>query len=500
MSILVLVLIFVTALSIRLSFGYSDPYSSTEAYYNLRQTEHIMDKGIPMFYDQLSYSGRSTVFPSFFVYILAFFGYMMPLTLVGKIIPNIFACTIIFFVYLIVQKISKNEIAALFSAFLSSFIPIYVIQTFNNISVYSIVIPLIFFQIYCFLNIKNKIFSYLFIISLIFLSIIHISGVFLVIGLIFYWIIMKTENIKLKSTEFELILFSIFFIIWIQFIFNKKLLLYHGFRVIWQNIPLELLSNFFSKITILDSIYYIGIIPFLAGIYIIYKHLFQEKNAQIYLLIGFAISTSILLWMRLMEINIGLTFLGIIFCILFGHFIKLVIDYIEKTKISKFYSIILILIFISTIFLSAIPSVYSMIFQSDHAVKSTDIKALEWLKNNSPYNTTVIGYLEDGHLITQIAKRKNVIDDNFLLINNPGEILEDVNRFYHTDSYTIAVDILDKYNVDYVFISNNVLFDEKANILKIKEQGCFELIYNDISKIYDARGCKLKDIKPILKD
>ena len=72
--------------------------------------------------------------------------------------------------------------------------------------------------------------------------------------------------------------------------------------------------------------------------------------------------------------------------------------------------------------------------------------------------------IDEGHLITAIAKRKNVADNNFLLIRNPEEIEEDIELTYTTILTTSSTEILSKYNVDYVYFSPKA--KQKYNIQK----------------------------------
>jgi uncharacterized membrane protein len=272
-------------------------------------------------------------------------------------------------------------------------------------------------------------------------------------------------------------------------------LLFHGPAVIWQNIPQEMLSQFFSKVTILSSIYSIGAIPFLAGIYVIYRYLFQEKKKSVYLLIGFSLAMSTLLWMRLIPLETGLMFLGIIFCIFFGQFFALFMRYLKKTKVEHFSYLFVLLFVILTVLISIIPSVSSMQTLAKHVITQEDIDALMWMRDNTAKDSIVFGSLEDGHLITSIAQRKNVIDQNFLMIDDAEERFEDVQLFFSTDSETTAVALLEKYNVDYVLVSRRVIFDPQANVLKFEQQSCFELVYDRHVKIYDTGTCHLKKIK-----
>ena len=93
-----LALIFSLVLGMRLYFAFQAPYFSEDAYFNIRQVEHIRETGLPLFKDDLSYSGRNFLFQPFFQYILAFFNLFMPLNLVCKLLPNIFASCLFYYI------------------------------------------------------------------------------------------------------------------------------------------------------------------------------------------------------------------------------------------------------------------------------------------------------------------------------------------------------------------------------------------------------------------
>jgi len=94
-----LIVIFLIVLAIRLYIAFQTPLFNYDAYFDLRQVEHIRNTGLPLYNDPLSYSGKSQLFAPLYQYTLAGFSLIMPIDIVGKIIPNIMAALIIFIVY-----------------------------------------------------------------------------------------------------------------------------------------------------------------------------------------------------------------------------------------------------------------------------------------------------------------------------------------------------------------------------------------------------------------
>ncbi len=170
------------------------------------------------------------------------------------------------------------------------------------------------------------------------------------------------------------------------------------------------------------------------------------------------------------------------------------IAYIKKTRLANYRRavfVILILIFILT---SILPSYYFSSERIKSAPSLEEIKALLWLKTNTPKQSTILGSLSQGHLITAIADRKNVIDSNFLLIQLPEQRISDVETIYTTLYKAEAVRLLNKYSVDYILFSPKIA-DEAGikNIRYIDDPECFNLVYDDDIKIYESL-CRLEEI------
>ena len=116
-------------------------------------------------------------------------------------------------------------------------------------------------------------------------------GINLIVGLIIYIIISLLEKITIERREFEFIFFSILFFLWTYFIIFKKAFQIHGLTIIWQNVPKELLSNYFTRINLVETIYAIGIIPIIFGSIAIHSYILKKKSKSMYIIFGFFCST-----------------------------------------------------------------------------------------------------------------------------------------------------------------------------------------------------------------
>lgn len=483
----ILILIFIIALSFRLFFAFQTPNLDYSGYFNYIQIDHISKTGFPLMHDPLSQGGRTFIFSPVFHYIFAGLILLLPDILVLKIIPNIFASSLIFIVFLISKKLTKDINVSLLTSFVSAFIPIFFAETVNSLSIYSLILPLIFLMVYLFLDINKKKNIILFIILLLILTFLHPSSFLLIFGLLVYLLITKLENIRQSRAEIELVLFSTFFVLWAQFLIYKNAFLSHGPLMIWQNLPLGMLSKFFIQINITNALINIGFIPLIYGVYTTYKYAFREKDKDMYLIISLVLSASILLWLKLLELKIGLSFLGILLVLLFAKFYKSNIVSIKKSKFSRYTKQLFALFIVLFIITSVIPSYTAAKDKIISSPSKEETEALLWLKENSDKDSTILGSVNQGFFIENFAERKTVIDSNFLLTKNPSQKYYDVERIYKTQYKTEAVNLLNKYNIDYIFISKNTLNEFNIKEVRyISDEECFIPIFVKDVKIYKS--------------
>lgn len=467
---IILACIFILTLSFRVYFTDNLDY---EAYSIVKQVDEIRQTGTPLIHDHLSYQGRTNIFSPLYSYILAAFTFILPKALALKIIPNIFASSLVIFVFLISKRLTKNDNLALLAAFFSAFVPSYLRLTYNTLSEFSFSLPLFFLAVYLLMKNDKKIKTYTAIIII--TAFTNTISFFLALSFLTYLIISKFERIKQKDSKVELILFSVFFLIWIQFLIFKKALLKHGHSLIWQNIPEKMINSQFTSSLFSDSIYYIGIVPLVFGIYLIYKYLFKEKDQDFYLLIGTVFSTTALLWLKLIQPMILFSFLGITFTIMIPRFLNTFNKNLEKTHFSRLKPLIyilLIFVFVST----SVTSCFAIAINQERTKET--IEALEWSEKNIKDNETIAADLEKGHAITAVANKKNIADTDFLLIDNPEQRVEDLDQIMNTRLKIRAIELLERYNTRYILAENLHYADD------IK---CFYPIYNKTIKIYELR-------------
>ncbi|MBU2443200.1 MAG: hypothetical protein KKF95_03960, partial [Nanoarchaeota archaeon] len=449
--------------------------------------ENINERGVPLFNDPLSYGGRVHLFPPVFYYLVSFFDFV-GLNLAAKIISNLFFSLIVFAVYLISFQITNHRLISVMTSFFSSFIPL-LFGSINEISIYSSVLLLTFFAVYFIININNNTHLNLAMFFLVLLVFTHSSAFLLIVGLLLFLLLLKLESFDANKREQELILFVTFLALWFNFIVYKNALLIHGPLVIWQNIPLQVLTNYFFNLNIIQSIYYIGLIPVILGIYAMYYALFESKKRTLLLLISLFLSILTLLLLKLISFRIGLIFLGLILVILSSHSLKLIYSYIKKTKMPAMADWFLLVIFILFCLTAVMPS-FNLAFSSlENTPSVAEINALVWLNKNTANDSVILARPEEGYLINYFAKRKNVLDQDYLLVKDAQQRYDDVQSIFSLRLKTEVIRKLNYYDVNYIYFSEK--FSREKNLYYVDDD-CFDLVYNESVKIYYVR-CKLNE-------
>lgn len=544
----ILIVLFIVTLSVRLLLAFLMPNFTYESYFHIRQVEHILDTGLPLYNDDLSYGGRQHLFLPFFYYFMAFFSLLIPVTVAAKIIPNILIASITVTVFLISYKITKNEPASLLSALIAGFLPILFYT--NSFTVDRLFLPLTFVALYAFLNVKKRPrakargvflstpkipvadpmlkqegctigifqrlkkdfhhnfsenikdsfkqrkFLYLYIFSFLILSMTSSLVLILIVGFWIYILLSRLEGKKIHHGELEIIIFSLFFFLWTQFLFFKNALLQEGVSFFWQNVPTGAILHYFPSLSLPQALLLVSIIPFIAGIFIVYKSLFKLKNQKAFLLISFVISTTLLTWMRLTTFKLSLAFFGVILAILFAPFYIELNKYFRKTKLSQYKKYVLpvtvILLLISTV----IPAINASLNQD--IPSREEITAFKWLKENTSPDSTILSTIEEGHLVTYYSERKNMMDDQFRLIKNVNKRFEDLTSLYTTYFETQAVKLAEEYDLKYFVLTPSAKVKYSLIKLNYAKKDCFTPVYINKTTIYLVR-CEVEEINPITK-
>jgi hypothetical protein len=475
---ILLALIFFAVFGARLYFSLQSPYFTYDGYFSERQVSTIMLTGLPSF-NHLSYSEH--FFLPTFQYVLAGFSYFVPVAL--KVMPAFFASLAVIGAYLLAFQLTRSKTASLCSAFIAGFTPFYFSETLNSLSVYTLVIPLFLFLLYFFLRLRERHFILLFVAGVILLALTDASALILVLGFLLYLALAEADKIEHSRLETELIIFSSIFVAWLSFIVFRSPLLKYGLSAIWQNLPPEILSQRFASLTPIRAIYSIGILPVLAGVFVIYRYMLREKVKQIYLMMSFALVIFLLLWLQLVEVKVGLFFLGAILAVLFSQFYALFSAYLDQTKAAMFKVPILAVLMMILAASLIIPS-FAAASQPQDIPSKELIAAMGWIANNTENSSVVLAPFEYGHLIAAVAQRRNVLDSNFIFAKDAGQRFSDIKTIYYGNQETEGVRLMGNYYVNYI-----IPVWEKGVVVPSyldTDKDCFRQVYYPFPRVYKA--------------
>ncbi len=478
----VLILIFLVVLFARLYFSFQTSYLDNPGYLMERYTENILENGKPLFYDQLSYNGREVLYSPLWHYILSIFSLIFG-DLALKLVPALFSSLLVFVVYFLSKKIVDNDELALFIALMSGFIPVVFVDSLISVSIYSLAIPIMFYLIYLFMDLDEKNVNK-FVIFSFFLSLLHPVSILFSLGLLAYYLLSSSENMKIEGLKGEVMVFNFISTFFIQFLIYKKAFLEYGFGVIWHNVPSQILGSYFD-FDILGMMYRVGALTLVFGLVGIMVGGVKKKD-KILLLSGFVLATLILLWLRLLDPRIGMMFLSVALVVANAFTLNIFLSYLGKTKL-PYYRLSFVMIVLGLIVLSlAVPSfVFASKYVKENVPSAYEILVLEWIEKDALPDVTIVAPLGKGHIITGVAGKRTVLDDNFLLAPETSERYKDVERLYSTKSEVEALEIIAKYNIDYVFIPIETEL-EYGEIRWIYDESCFKGIFFGTPKVYQV--------------
>ncbi|MFH1174040.1 MAG: hypothetical protein V1725_02850 [archaeon] len=486
----ILLILVLLTVGLRLLISLSTPDINYDSYFALRQVDSITHTGLPLYTDPYSYGGKINLFLPFFYYVLAGFAFILPALFVIKMLPILFFGVTLYFVFALAVKLTNNEPTALLITSFASFLPITL--TFNNSSFFlnsatplSLGIPALLGALYYFMSIEQKNHPSLVLIFTFILAFTTPLALILLLVYLLYLILLKTEAIPSPGQEREIVLFTFFLVLWVNLVVFKKALLAHGPAIIWQNLPAGMLQNFFSKISFLDSIYTVGVIPLLFGIYVIYKAFSKKPSKKLLLLVAGIMCSFILLWFRLVPLSEGLLLLGLLLVIASAHAFRALFLYLSKTRFERYRPHVFIVVIILFLVSSAIPALVTAFTSTTATPSPQEKEALLWIRDNTPKESVVLGTVQEGSIIAFVAERKNFMDINFLLSTDVNQRYAAANTIFSTPLAANAVNALKENHIEYIYLSKKYkeLYGLQ-NLPYAKDTTCLSLVYNKTVMIY----------------
>lgn len=491
-----LVLVFLLVFSIRLVASFSSAGFGYDAYDYFRQASHILDTGMPLFEDDLSYGGRDRVFSPVYGYVLAFFGIFLSLDLVMVLVPNFLGSLIVVVTFYLVRLLVDDDRIGLVLAFISGLIPVLFLGTVNNGSVLNLAIPVFLLTIYYFLltNKDNK-YSNKLLFSIVFLSLIHPVSILLCIALIFHIVFIRILNFRESNREPEIVLFFILLVLWLNLVIYKPALDLSQNLFVWQNIPGVLMDLTYSQIGFVEAIYAIGSVLMILGLLSIYFNLFDKKRKSVTFLSSLLLVFVFILVFRLANVYSSLIWLGVVLCVISAYSLKILVDMIDNFK-WKFASSLFLLGIVLIQVILFIPGFFSVV-NSTSIPSGTDFDAMSFLSDLD--GVMVLGQYFEGHFISYYSGQRSVLDSDFLLVSNIDVLFSDASSIFRERFLTGALSKLTRLEVDYIFLSETYQLRSNRTDLLFADDSCVVRVFPDFdtdyvyhSKIYAVR-CVLNE-------
>ncbi len=418
------------------------------AYLHLRNAEHIIATGVPMFEDLLV--SREGMLFSLFDYLLAAAGFFASLELAAKILPNIFAAVLVLIFFWLSLRAFRNPKAALFATVVLSTLPDFFASTFNSGSSLPLVFVFIAILHLLLLEISAKS-AWVYVIVLALLALTHPSVVIFVLGVGIALLLKLSENARLSRQEIELALLSIFFTLTSMLFVYRSQLARFGFSLLYSSAPKELASALFVPLSILGAVASIGIVTILFILLIMYNTLFRERKGQMQYIIGMLAAASLLLWTGLVPADTGMLFFAFPAVLLFGAGYANFMAYMRNTRVADKAWIIHTCILVFALLTNLLQTAVMVQEQLAGAPDAAEGDAAAWISQYTPLNATVLTVPVRGEFVAYKTNRKVVLDSLYYFIPNAPLIYADVERVFTTSLEIEAASLMEKHGAEYIY-------------------------------------------------
>jgi len=347
-------------------------------------------------------------------------------------------------------------------------------------------------------------------------------AIFISSAFLFYLILNHVDGHKTTKRELDFVIFFFLLSFWFNLILYGPAIRLQSFRVVWQNLPIELIYNYFRGVNVVSLSINVGVLLVLVGIISAYLKYFvnaenkdREKTHQSYqtslsrffnLNISlFMISLGCALF-RIIKFDHLMFFLSFVFALCTPFFVGESLVYLKKTKLSKI-RIPIVFIVLILLLLNNIGSSYSLLkSRSNMMLNKAEVKDLKAINKaiNKLINKTnvkdaneirVLTIPEEGPLFHYFTSFRVVSDGNYISVKNPDKLYQDIKDAYTLYSLFDVLSIMERYKISHIYFSNrtsNKFGITKLTVTEEKDsKKCVQDIYK--GKMFEVR-CRLKKI------
>jgi len=453
------------------------PSISYDSYYGMRYAEYFHENFLPMVSDDLSYQGRLSITNIPFYMIVSLFTFIIPALIFFKYIGILFGAYLIYLIYKITQKLFNNQTISLIITFIAGMMQtifLFSLNSFSSITVFSVLFLLLIWE---FINLENKSNLKAFMLFFILATIITPYSIIVVLGFIVYFLLLKFNSLPIRKSTIDVFIFSSLFSIWYHLIIYKMALIRSGPSVIWQNIPQELISLSYQKLTILSALFFIGFVPLVLGLIGMYQTIFVKRKRLLILISSFTFVFVMLLALGILPLNEGIFLLLICLILLSANGLASILEYLDLTLFSKLKKVVLFLILVFVL-LNFLPIILSTDVLTASSPNLDELNTMKFIQENTPDDVTILGDVVEGHFISYASNRKNFYDENFFQMKNADQKFADAKSIFLSKSTVQVVEQMKYYDIKYIYFSK-LIFDKYQNVnFLIREDSCFKKIFS----------------------
>ncbi|MBN1503140.1 hypothetical protein JW930_06345 [Candidatus Woesearchaeota archaeon] len=119
-----------------------------------------------------------------------------------------------------------------------------------------------------------------------------------------------------------------------------------------------------------------------------------------------------------------------------------------------------------------------------------EILSLNWLKSNSTKDDVVLSHYKYGYLIQSVSERSVVADKIYFLTSKQKTRINDVNLIFNSRHLEDAQNLLNKYNISYIWINGAM---KQGEVWRRDDEGILFLLSNSekFKRVYEYHGVEI---------
>jgi hypothetical protein len=406
-----LTIICLVALFIRLLFAAQSATLAPEAYPTVRQVEHIVDTGLPLFDDEIL--GAAPEFP-LFPYIVAFSALFLPDNLAYIITPNILAVTLHIALFFLILELTNSKQLAFAGSFASIFLPSYLEATLLTVSSLSLAIPLFIVLVTLFLKLRKtkenrNVLLFVFLV----LCFTHPIALICFPFLVGTTILTTIRRSKDEVAQLEFALFASFFLLWLYILLYKESLAASGIRTLQANLPAAAQSAVYADVTLVTLATAIGVIPFGLALFAAYKE-GVAHHVGIQAILALAVSTALVMLLKIIPLQTGLALFGVVCIVLAAVGLQHIQSYnkgLRKQTLPQVGTALVLILFALT---SVLPTITAGATAVQQTVPADMHNAALWLRENSQQDILVLTDPLYASFVQTVSERPVYLTENYL--------------------------------------------------------------------------------------